>query len=62
MPTSRELVEAEAYERRRIMRAFLSGSPRGPAHEPVRTARWLVVGAILCVLLTLGAAASRALI
>lgn len=62
MPTSRDLVEAQAFERRRIVRAFLSGDSRGPAREPVRTARWLVVSAILAVVLTLGAAASRALL
>ncbi|MFS3128494.1 type VII secretion protein EccB [Nocardioides sp. Bht2] len=56
MSTKRDLVEAHAFSRRRLVTAFLSGAPGGREVEPVRPGRALVGGIALSVLLLAGAA------
>lgn len=56
MATKRDLVEAHAFSRRRLVTAFVSGAPGGREVEPARPARVLVGGAALAVLLIAGAA------
>ena len=55
MATKRDLVEAHAFSRRRLVTAFVSGAPGGREVEPVRPGRALVGGVALCVLLVAGA-------
>lgn len=45
--TWRDLAEAQSFWRRRLLAAYLSGSPDGPAVAPPRTGRALVLGALL---------------
>lgn len=56
MATKRDLVEAHAFSRRRLVTAFVSGAPGGREVEPVRPGRTLLGGAALAVLLVAGAA------
>lgn len=56
MATKRDLVEAHAYNRRRLVTAFLSGAPGGREVEPSRPGKAVVVGAVLAVLVMVGAA------
>ncbi|MEO5851693.1 MAG: type VII secretion protein EccB [Nocardioides sp.] len=56
MATKRDLVEAHAFSRRRLVTAFVSGAPGGREVEPARPARVIVGGAALSVLLIAGAA------
>ncbi len=60
MTTYRWLAEAEAFHRRRMAAAFMSGSPDAPGVEPGRTARCVMGGLVLAALCGLGAAASGA--
>jgi hypothetical protein len=53
--TKRDLVEAHAFSRRRLVTAFVSGAPGGREVEPVRPGRTIVGGLALSVLLILGA-------
>ncbi|MFN8190855.1 MAG: type VII secretion protein EccB [Nocardioidaceae bacterium] len=55
MATKRDLVEAHAFSRRRLVTAFVSGAPGGREVEPVRPGRTIVGGIALAVLLLLGA-------
>ncbi len=55
MATKRDLVEAHAFSRRRLVTAFVSGAPGGREVEPVRPGRTIVGGLALSVLLILGA-------
>lgn len=51
-PTSRELLEAESFHRRRIVTAFLSGAPGGHEVEPRREGRtiaWAIALGLLVV-------------
>nr|WP_269204666.1 type VII secretion protein EccB [Motilibacter deserti] len=50
------MVEAHAFNRRRLVTAFLSGAPGGREVEPARPARAVVAGAVLAVLVVAGAA------
>lgn len=61
MATKRDLVEAHAFSRRRLVTAFLSGAPGGREVEPARPGRTIVGGAALGVLLLAGAAVSGVL-
>ncbi len=61
MGTQRDLVEAQSFNRRRLVTAFLSGAPGGRALEPARVGRTLVGGLVLAALLTAGAAVSGVL-
>ena len=56
MATKRDLVEAYAFSRRRLVTAFVSGAPGGREVEPARPARTIVGGLALAVLLVAGAA------
>lgn len=56
MATKRDLVEAHAFSRRRLVTAFVSGAPGGREVEPARPARTIVGGLALAVLLVAGAA------
>lgn len=56
MSTKRDLVEAHAFNRRRLVTAFTSGAPGGREVEPTRPGRALVGGAALSVLVLAGAA------
>ncbi len=56
MATKRDLVEAHAFSRRRLVTAFVSGAPGGREVEPARPGRSIVGGAALSVLLVAGAA------
>lgn len=61
MSTARDLVEANAYERRRLVDAFASGGPSVPVPEPARSGRTILGGLVLAGLL-LGGAASAGLL
>ncbi|WP_300403443.1 type VII secretion protein EccB [uncultured Nocardioides sp.] len=56
MATKRDLVEAHAFSRRRLVTAFVSGAPGGREVEPVRPGRTIVGGVALSVLLVAAAA------
>ena len=55
MATARDLAEAHAFGRRRLVTAFVSGVPAGNGVEPLRPGRTLVGGVALAVLLVAGA-------
>ena len=56
MPSGRDLAEAHSFGRRRLVSAFLSGTPAGCGPEPARTGRAHLFGAALAVLLVAGSA------
>ena len=56
MATKKDLVEAHAFSRRRLVTAFVSGAPGGREVEPPRPLRAVIGGGALCVLLLAGAA------
>lgn len=56
MATKKDLVEAYAFSRRRLVTAFVSGAPGGREVEPARPGRTIVGGLALAVLLVAGAA------
>src|SRR5687767_5351966 len=62
MATKKDLVEAHAFSRRRLITAFVSGAPGGREVEPVRPGRVLIGGIALSVLLLAGAAIAGFLI
>lgn len=47
MASKKDLVEAYAYNRRRLVTAFVSGAPGGREMEPSRPGRAIVVGVVL---------------
>lgn len=55
MPTSKELLEAEAFRRRRLAAALLRGSPYD---EPARLLRAVVVGALVALAVVAGVLAA----
>src|SRR3712207_582434 len=61
MATKKDLVEAHAFSRRRLVTAFLSGAPGGREVEPSRPGRTIVGGLALAVLLIAGAAIASVL-
>lgn len=61
MATKKDLVEAYAFSRRRLVTAFLSGAPGGREVEPSRPGRTIVGGLALSVLLIAGAAIASVL-
>lgn len=61
MATTRDLVEAYSFSRRRLVTAFVSGAPRGREVEPARPGRTIVGGIALAVVLLAGAALSGVL-
>lgn len=56
MATKKDLVEAHAFSRRRLVTAFVSGAPGGREVEPARPGRVIIGGLALAVLLVAGAA------
>lgn len=56
MATKKDLVEAYAFSRRRLVTAFVSGAPGGREVEPSRPGRTIIGGLALSVLLVAGAA------
>ena len=56
MATKKDLVEAHAFSRRRLVTAFVSGAPGGREVEPTRPMRAVIGGVAICVLLLAGAA------
>ena len=56
MSTKRDLVEAHAFSRRRLVTAFVSGAPGGREVEPNRPARAIIGGVAVAILLVAGAA------
>jgi len=58
MATQRDLVEAHAFGRRRLVTAFVSGAPGGREVEPARPGRTVVGGVAIGVLLIAGTAVS----
>ena len=62
MATKRDLVEAHAYSRRRLITAFVSGAPGGREVEPARPGRALVGGLALALLVVAGAAVTGLLL
>src|SRR3712207_9421253 len=61
MATKKDLVEAHAFSRRRLVTAFLSGAPGGREVEPSRPGRTIVGGIALAVLLVAAAALAAVL-
>ena len=61
MATKKDLVEAHAFSRRRLVTAFLSGAPGGREVEPSRPGRTIVGGMALAVLLVAAAAIASVL-
>ena len=62
MATKKDLVEAHAFSKRRLVTAFVSGAPGGREVEPVRPGRVLIGGVAISVLLLAGAAIAGFLI
>lgn len=56
MATKKDLVEAYAFSRRRLVTAFVSGAPGGREVEPAKPGRTIIGGIALAVLLVAGAA------
>lgn len=61
MASKRDLVEAHAFNRRRLTTAFLSGAPGGREVEPARYGRPLIGGLVLALILVAGAAVAGVL-
>jgi hypothetical protein len=59
--TKKDLVEAYAFSRRRLVTAFVSGAPGGREVEPARPGRAVIGGIALAVLLLAGAGILRIL-
>ena len=56
MSSKKDLVEAHAFNRRRLATAFVSGAPGGREVEPVRLGRAVVGGVVLAAMVVAGAA------
>ena len=54
MASKKDLVEAQAFSRRRLLTAFVSGAPGGRELEPTKPMRAVVTGLILTALVVLG--------
>jgi hypothetical protein len=61
MATKRDLIEAQAFNRRRLVTAFVAGAPGGREVEAPRPWRTVVAGVALGVLITVAAAGSSRL-
>lgn len=51
MTRRQDLLEAQAFARRRLLAVLLAGEPGGREPEPVATGRWLLGGLVLAALL-----------
>jgi hypothetical protein len=58
MVTMRDLAEAQAFERRRLLRAFVAGDPAPPRGDGPAVWRTVLGGAALAIVLLLGVAAA----
>ncbi|HET9842800.1 MAG TPA: hypothetical protein VFQ01_12420 [Nocardioides sp.] len=61
MTTHRDLADADAFHRRRLVRAFVSGAGTGSHVEPPRPGRCLIGGLVLAGVLVAATASSAAL-
>lgn len=61
MATKKDLVEAQAFSRRRLTTAFVAGAPGGREVEPQRPLRAIVGGIAVTVLLGVGGLVAGAL-
>lgn len=60
MPSNKEILEAQRFNRRRLITAFSSGIPSGKEISPSAPSRPLIAGLIICLIMLGGAAiASR---
>jgi len=57
MVTNKDLIEASAFERRRLVHAFLYGPDRGRVTEPAAVGVRRTVGSVVLALLLLAGAA-----
>jgi hypothetical protein len=57
----RDLAEADAYHRRRLVNAFVSGTSAPPGGDPPRSGRCVIGGLVLAAVLVAVTAASEAL-
>jgi hypothetical protein len=57
--TNKDLVEADAFDRRRLVQSFVSGTSARRRSGSVSPGRIIVVGVLLAVLLLAGAAVTR---
>lgn len=58
--SSRDLVEAHAYDRRRLINAFVRGAAHDHGPEPVRVGRAILGGVILAALAVVASVVTRA--
>lgn len=56
MPSRPDLIEAQAFDRRRLLTAFVSGAPGGHEVEPANPGPAIIAGCFLAGLLLLGTA------
>ncbi|MGQ0631850.1 MAG: type VII secretion protein EccB [Sporichthyaceae bacterium] len=56
MASKKDLIEAYAYNRRRMVTAFVSGAPGGREVEPTRPGRAIIAGIVLAALVVAGGA------
>ena len=61
MTTSRDRAEAAAFDRRRLVQAFVSTRPAGWNDEPPRTLRCVLGGLVLAVVTVVATAAGSTL-
>jgi hypothetical protein len=50
MTSRRDVLEAQAFLRRRLLAVLVAGAPGGHEPEPVATGRWLLGGTVSAVL------------
>jgi hypothetical protein len=50
MTSRKDLLEAQAFVRRRLLAVLVAGAPDGREAEPTPTGRWLLGGAVVGVL------------
>jgi hypothetical protein len=50
MTSRKDLLEAQAFVRRRVLTVLVTGAPDGREPEPTATGRWLLGGAVVGVL------------
>ena len=61
MVTRNDLLEANAFNRRRLLAAFVSGAPGGSEAEPSRPGRAMVAGLVLAILVLAAAVVASVL-
>ena len=53
MTSRKDLLEAQAFARRRVLVVLESGAPGGREPDPATTGRWLLGGLVVAVLVVL---------